>query len=104
MAWHTRFFTGLVLDPLAGKGIDPGIWEWMLWIMSSAVAMTWLFNNARGSVLAAVLFHTAMNGGAVVFWCCKAPWHWPAVLAAAPVALVAIYGARDMVRRRALPR
>ena len=100
VSWHTRFFTQVVLNPLGGIPTDPGVWEWALWIMASSVFTTWIFNNTQGSVLAAVLFHSSMNAGAVIFWCCSVPWHYSAVLVVATILIVIIFGARSLVRQR----
>lgn len=100
VSWHTRFFTQVVLNPLVGIPTDPGVWEWALWIMASSVLTTWIFNNTRGSILAAVLFHTAMNAGAVIFWCCSVPWHYSAVLVVATILIVIIFGAKSLLRER----
>jgi membrane protease YdiL (CAAX protease family) len=101
-AWHTRFFTTVVLGPLF-RGIPPesGIWEWLVWIVISSVLTTWIYNNTHGSILAAVLFHAMMNAGSFIFWCCTASWHWPTVLAAVAIAIVLLFGPRDLLRRRA---
>ena len=102
ISWHTRFFTGVVLHSLAGKPIDPGFWEWALWIMASSVFLTWIFNNTRGNVLAAVLFHASMNAGAVIFWCCSVPWHWSGVLVVASILIVLNFGAKNLLKTSSL--
>jgi len=64
----------------------------------------WIFNHTNGNLLAAVLFHTMMNAGAYLFWCCNANWHWPAVLAMAAVVIVIVFGPRNLRRHRAQDR
>ncbi len=102
MSWHTSFFTDVILNPLRGIPVKSGFWEWALWIMASSVIITWIFNNTRGSVLAAVLFHASMNAGAVIFWCCSVPWHWSGVLVVAPILIVLIFGAKNLIKTSSL--
>jgi hypothetical protein len=38
------------------------------WVVLSSILYTWIYNNTKGSVLAAVLLHAMMNTG--IIWCC----------------------------------
>jgi membrane protease YdiL (CAAX protease family) len=98
--WHARYLTGAVLDPLlAGNPPQPEVWEFLIWIITSSVFTTWIFNNANGSILAAVLFHTSMNAGSYIFWCCNSNWHWPAALVAVAILIVILFGPKNLTRQ-----
>lgn len=96
--WHTRIFSDVFLNALTGQPVEAGIWEWVVWLLACSVFMTWIFNNTRGSLLAAVLFHAFMNAGAVFFWCCGKSWYWPVLNLAAAAVIVAVFGAKSLVR------
>jgi len=76
-------------------GRDPWLWGGGMLLLS--IVMTWAFNNTRGSLLSAVLIHTMWNTG--TFWH-KVDWRFYAVLLAAVVGIVAVYGAKELVRRK----
>jgi membrane protease YdiL (CAAX protease family) len=99
-SWHTQFFTGLVLGGSSGgAGTGADAWDWALGMVMTSIFMTWIFNNTKGSVLAAVLFHAMLNSAAVLFFCCGAPWRWDALLFIAAIVVVITFGARDLVRQ-----
>lgn len=52
--WHLPL---LITDP---SGQRPPL-PFTIWILAQAILLTWLFNTSSGSVLIAVVFHTAAN-------------------------------------------
>jgi len=65
--WHLPVFL-LITGPAAMGPFNPGHFVWnTLMIMTLTVLWTWVFNNARGSIFAAILLHAAFNGaGALI--------------------------------------
>ena len=60
MAWH--------LVPLVAMHRSPAwIAWWCLYVVSSRVLIVWIFNNTRGSVFAAALFHASLNLSFMLF-------------------------------------
>jgi hypothetical protein len=53
-AWHLPL---LISEP---SGQRPAL-PFILWILAQSVLLTWLYNSTGGSVLIAILFHTAAN-------------------------------------------
>ena len=56
--WHLPFF--LFGEGASVVGGMPFVW-YVLLIVAWSVLMTWVYNNTRGSVLLAILFHAAIN-------------------------------------------
>jgi membrane protease YdiL (CAAX protease family) len=56
--WHLPFF--LFAEGASVIGDIPFVW-YLLLVVAWSVLMTWVYNNARGSVLLAILFHAAIN-------------------------------------------
>jgi membrane protease YdiL (CAAX protease family) len=54
--WHLPFFIAFL-----SEGNFAGILNLILMVMSGAVFFTWLFNNTKGSVLIAMLFHASLD-------------------------------------------
>jgi uncharacterized protein len=53
--WHLpKFLT-------AGDAHDYSFWFFALQIIAEAILYTWIYNNTRGSLLIALLFHAALN-------------------------------------------
>jgi uncharacterized protein len=78
------------------------IWVFTLIIVFQAILMTWIFNNTKGSVLAAALFHGMIN--TPVIWCCGASmWYYPLALAGAVLVVVLFFGPKSLIRRRSEP-
>ncbi len=56
--WHLPTF---FMDGTVQKEAAIPIWEFVLQTMVIAVLYTWMYNNTRGSLLVAILFHTIGN-------------------------------------------
>ena len=65
--WHLPVFL-LIAGPAAMGPFSPSHFVWnTLMIMTLTVLWTWVFNNARGSIFAAILLHAAFNAaGALI--------------------------------------
>jgi membrane protease YdiL (CAAX protease family) len=75
------------------------VWLWGGGMLLLSIIMTWVFNNTRGSVLSAVVIHAMWNTG--IFWH-KVDWRFYSVLLVAVVIIVALFGAKELVRRKAV--
>lgn len=71
-------------------------WLWGLGTILFSILLTWIFNNTKGSILAAALFHAMINIG--IFWF-QLDWRYYVVLLVATVLVVIIFGARNLVRQ-----
>lgn len=72
-----------------------------LWIICGSIFATWIFNNTRGSVLAAVLYHASATNGLVN--CCNGTQSWPMLIGVtmlAAVLVVIIFGPKTLVRQK----
>ncbi len=96
-SWHTRFFTSVISYFSTGGHSQTDVWSWVLWIITSSVFMTWIFNHTNGSILAAALYHAMMNAGTVFFMCCESAWHWDVVQGVVAILIVIIFGAKSLV-------
>lgn len=54
------FFMPGTLHYSQGAGA-PWFWQFMVQVVGMTIIMTWIFNNTRGSTLAAILFHFMVN-------------------------------------------
>ena len=62
--------------------------------------MTWIFNNTKGSVLAAALFHGTINTGVFAF---LLDWRYYVIELLAVIFIVIIFGPKDLVMRKPEP-
>jgi hypothetical protein len=62
--------------------------------------MTWIFNNTRGSVLAASLLHGMANTG--IFWF-QLDWRYYVIELIAVILIVIIFGQKNLVRGKPEP-
>jgi CAAX protease family protein len=53
-AWHLPL---LISEPTGQRPPVP----FVVWVLGQAVLLTWIYNTSAGSVLLAILFHTAVN-------------------------------------------
>lgn len=94
MLWHVPyFFTPGV--PLYQRDF----WAWAPWVLMSSVIQTWFFNNTKGSVLAASLFHATMNSSLVTLPTLNALWYYYALLFVAIIFIVIVFGPKNLVRQ-----
>jgi membrane protease YdiL (CAAX protease family) len=94
-SWHLPAFF-MPGQPLYQRNF----WVWAPWIILSSILYTWFFNNTKGSVLAAALFHAMMNCSIVVLPTQSSLWYYYGVLLAAGILIVIIFGAKNLVREQ----
>lgn len=96
MSWHIPFF------------FTPGVplyqrdfWQWAPWLLMTSILQTWFFNNTKGSVLAAALFHATMNASLVILPTLDSLWYYYGLLFIAIIVIVVIFGPKNLVRQSA---
>ena len=94
-AWHTPFFF-IHNQPLYQRNF----WEWLPLILLSSVIQTWIFNNTKGSVLAAVIFHATMNSSIVILPTYASLWYYYGILLLATILIGTIFGPKNFVRQQ----
>lgn len=103
--WHVPLFftkgTSQYEQQLEG-GLLPAILGYAVFVIAQSVQFTWLFNNTRGSVLLAAVFHGASNVWAGYLGVDKIPFDGILTLVALSVlitaVIVALAGATDLSR------
>ena len=104
-AWHVPLFfiegTSQYEQGLQG-GLLPVILGYSAFVIANSVQFTWLFNNTRGSVLLAAVFHGASNTWAGYLGMGDSPFGGILTLMALSVlitaVIVALAGAKDLSR------
>jgi membrane protease YdiL (CAAX protease family) len=94
-SWHIPFFF-IHNQPLYQRNF----WEWAPVILLSSVIYTWIFNNTKGSILAAALFHASFNCSIVVLPTHASLWYYYGILLLAVILIVIIFGPKNFVRQR----
>jgi membrane protease YdiL (CAAX protease family) len=93
--WHISFFF------VPGAGLyGRNFLEWAPWIILSSVIYTWLFNNTKGSVLVAALFHATANYTMFIFPTQATTWINNLLLLLAVILIVIVFGAENLVKRK----
>lgn len=91
--WHIPLFfikgTSQYEQQLQG-GLLPAILGYAIFVIAQSVQFTWLFNNTKGSVLLAAVFHGASNTWAGYLSMSKVPFDGLLVLVAVSVLITAI--------------
>lgn len=75
-------------------------WEWVPLILLSSVIYTWIFNNTKGSVLAAALIHASLNTSVVVLPTYASLWYYYGIFLLAVILIVIIFGPKNFARQR----
>lgn len=57
--WHAPFV--LLPGYYANTAFQPELWWWLPYIVVTAVLISWVYDNTRRSILAALVFHGMMN-------------------------------------------
>jgi uncharacterized protein len=96
MSWHVPFFfiPGLPL-------YQRDFWQWAPWLLMTSILQTWFFNNTKGSVLAAALFHATMNASFIILPTLDSGWYYFGLLFLAIILIVVIFGPKNFVREPA---
>ena len=93
-AWH------LPLWFVAGSSQQgSSFWLFLANLVLLSVLYTWLFNNAKGSILVAVVFHAMLNTVSQMFPEPTANLFYWVLLGLTVVIVVAVYGPRMLVRK-----
>ncbi|HTP10541.1 MAG TPA: CPBP family intramembrane glutamic endopeptidase [Anaerolineae bacterium] len=95
--WHLPyFFTSNSLEQQLGP------LGFLLWNIALSIVITWIFNNAKGSLLIAILFHAANDGWSALLMPSSSAL--PVLLTVAvevvvAIALIAVFGAKRLSRK-----
>ena len=95
-AWHIPAFIIPNISPLYQRNFL----EWVPLILLSSVIYTWIFNNTKGSILAAALIHASLNTSVVVLPTYASLWYYYGILLLAVILIVIIFGPKNFVRQR----
>lgn len=91
-SWHF----GQLFFPESGNP-EP-IWGFVLRTILETIIITWIFNNTKGSVLAASLYHAMVNTGPIGIGSAKVFY---GVQLLVVIIIVLIFGAKQLVRHKA---
>jgi membrane protease YdiL (CAAX protease family) len=93
--WHIQafFIPGLPL-------FQRNFWDYALWVILSSIFYTWIFNNTKGSVLAAALLHSAANTPVILIPEQSSSWYYYGILLLAVILIVVIFGPKNLVRQK----
>jgi hypothetical protein len=93
-AWHIPAFMIPNISPLYQRNFL----EWLPMALLFTVTCTWIFNNTKGSVLAAALFHAALNTSVVVLPTQSSYWYYHGFFLLAVIVIVIVFGAKNFVK------
>ncbi len=93
-AWHIPAFIIPNISPLYQRNF----WEWLPMILLFTVICTWIFNNTKGSVLAAALLHASLNTSVVVLPTQSSLWYYYGIFLLAVIFIVIVFGPKNFVR------
>lgn len=95
--WHLPyFFVPNSIEQLVGPFV------FLLWNIALSIILTWIFNNAKGSLLIAILFHAANDGwgGLLMTTGSSLPVYLMVVVeSVVAIVLIALFGARRLSRK-----
>ena len=93
--WHIQafFIPGLPL-------YQRNFWVYALWVILMSIVYTWIFNNTKGSVLAAALIHASMNTPVFLIPEQSLSWYYYGILLLVVILIVVIFGPKNLVRQK----
>ncbi|NTU56402.1 MAG: CPBP family intramembrane metalloprotease [Anaerolineales bacterium] len=94
-AWHVPGFIMPNISPL----YQQNFLEWVPGMLLGSVLYTWIFNNTKGSVLAAAIFHAAWNTSVVVLPD-SSYWYFYGIFLLVVILIVVIFGPKNLVRQK----
>ncbi len=95
--WHIPAFIIPNISPL----YQQNFLEWVPGILLGSFLYTWIFNNTKGSILAAALLHAAWNTSVVLLPPTEASlWYFYGILLIAIIVIVIIFGPKNLVRQK----
>lgn len=95
-AWHIVAFITPNVSPL----YQSNFWEWLPMVLLYTFIFTWIFNNTKGSVLAAALLHATMNTSVIVLPTYASLWYFYGILLLAVILIVIFFGPKSFVMDR----
>jgi membrane protease YdiL (CAAX protease family) len=94
--WHIPAFIIPNISPLYQRNFL----AWVPGILLGSVLYTWIFNNTKGSVLAAALLHAAWNTSVVVLPTQSSLWYFYGIFLLVDILIVIIFGPKNLVRQK----
>lgn len=94
--WHIPAFIIPNISPLYQRNFL----AWVPGVLLGSVLYTWIFNNTKGSVLAAALLHAAWNTSVVVLPTQSSLWYFYGILLLVDILIVIIFGPKNLVRQK----
>jgi membrane protease YdiL (CAAX protease family) len=95
-AWHIPAFIIPNVSPL----YQQNYWEWLPMVLLYTFIFTWIFNNSKGSVLAAAILHATMNTSLVVLPTYTSGWLYYGLLLLVIILIVVVFGPKNFVRQQ----
>ena len=96
-AWH---IPAIINPNFSSPLYQRNFWEFVAGILIGSVLYTWIFNNTKGSVLAAALFHASYNTTVVGLPTDASLWYFYGLLLVVVIIIVIIYGPKNLVRQK----
>lgn len=94
-AWH---IPGIII-PNISPLYQQNFLEWVPGILLGSFLYTWVFNNTKGSVLAAALLHATWNTSVIVLPA-SSYWYFYGIFLLVVIIIVIIFGPKDLVRQK----
>jgi membrane protease YdiL (CAAX protease family) len=95
-AWHIPGFIIPNISPL----YQQNFLEWVPGILLGSFLYTWIFNNTKGSVLAAAILHATWNTSVIVLPA-SSYWYFYGIFLLMVILIVIIFGPKNLVRQQA---
>jgi uncharacterized protein len=95
-AWHIPAFIMPDISPLYQKNFL----QWIPGILLTSIVYTWIFNNTKGSVLAAALIHASWNASVIILPTQSSLWYFYGIILLVDILIVILFGSKNFVRQK----